>query len=151
MQIVSNIALISINETLIVQLISFLLFLFFINRLMFRPLRRVMGDRDNYIETIRQEILTAEKDLEDYTCQIEAEKEAVRLEASTQTRTLENEGRRQADEILQASSKEILALREAALQDVRVQMEAAQKEIRTEADKLAVGIMEKVLDRRLAS
>ena len=39
MQIISNIALISINETLVVQLISFLIFLFIINRIMFRPLR----------------------------------------------------------------------------------------------------------------
>ena len=35
MQIVSNVALISINETLVVQLISFLIFLFVINRIMF--------------------------------------------------------------------------------------------------------------------
>ena len=34
MEIVSNIALISINETLVVQLVSFLLFVFIINRVM---------------------------------------------------------------------------------------------------------------------
>ena len=45
MQIISNIALISINETLIVQLISFLIFLFVINRIMFRPLRKTVGPR----------------------------------------------------------------------------------------------------------
>lgn len=151
MQIVSNIALISINETLIVQLISFLIFLFLINRLMFRPLRRVMGERDNYIEKIRQEILTAEKDLENYARQIETEKEAVRVEAFQATRELENEGRQLADEIILKSGKEILALREEALKDLQIQMETAKKEIRTETDTLAVNIMEKVLDRRLVS
>ena len=45
MQIITNIALISINETLIVQLLSFLIFLFIINRVMIRPLRGVMSDR----------------------------------------------------------------------------------------------------------
>jgi len=45
MQIVSNVALISINETMVVQLISFLIFLFVINRVMFRPLRESMHER----------------------------------------------------------------------------------------------------------
>ena len=49
MHIVSNIALISINETLIIQLVSFLIFLFLINRIMFRPLSHVMVERENHL------------------------------------------------------------------------------------------------------
>ena len=41
MQIVSVEALLSINETLIFQLLSFLIFLFIIKRMMFRPLRGI--------------------------------------------------------------------------------------------------------------
>ena len=40
MEIVSKIALITINETLVIQLVSFLIFLFVINRMMFRPVSR---------------------------------------------------------------------------------------------------------------
>ncbi|OQY06422.1 MAG: hypothetical protein B6I22_05580 [Desulfobacteraceae bacterium 4572_123] len=64
MQIISNIALISINETLFIQLISFLIFLFIINRIMFRPLRRIIIERENHIEKINLDIIDAEKFME---------------------------------------------------------------------------------------
>ena len=54
MQIVSNVALISINETFLVQLISFLIFLFIINRVMIRPLRGVMREREEYVEKLKR-------------------------------------------------------------------------------------------------
>ena len=60
MQIISNIALISINETVIVQIISFLIFLYIINRIMFKPLRGVMADRENHIKSIQQDIVSAD-------------------------------------------------------------------------------------------
>ena len=52
MHIINNIALITINETLFIQLISFLIFLFLINRIMFRPLREVMNQREEHINDI---------------------------------------------------------------------------------------------------
>ena len=65
MQIISNIALISINETFIVQIISFLIFLYIINRIMFKPLRSIMADRQNHIKSIQQDIVTADNKLDD--------------------------------------------------------------------------------------
>ena len=67
MQIISNIALISINETLIVQVISFLIFLYIINRIMFRPLRSVTAERENHIKGIQKDIVEAENKLDALT------------------------------------------------------------------------------------
>ena len=78
MQIISNVALISINETLIFQIISFLIFLFIINRIMFRPLRKVMTERETYIENIQKDIVDAEKRFENLKSQIQAQEKAVR-------------------------------------------------------------------------
>ena len=73
MQIISNVALISINETLIIQVISFLIFLFIINRIMFRPLRNVMNDRKSHISKIQQDIVNAQSEYETLTDQIAAQ------------------------------------------------------------------------------
>ena len=81
MQIISNIALISINETLIVQVISFLIFLFIINRVMFRPLRSVVAERQSHIEHIRQDIVAAGEKFESLTNQIEEQEATVKMEA----------------------------------------------------------------------
>lgn len=151
MQVISNIALISINETLVVQLISFLIFLFIINRLMFRPLRKVMNDRDTYLEEIRQGIVQSEQDLINYTNQIEEKKEEIRTEAFDSIKEMDRDGRHQAEGIIAVAEEEISGLREKAMQEIDTQISVAKQETEKEAAHLAVGIMEKVLERRLAS
>ncbi|MBW2296172.1 MAG: ATP synthase F0 subunit B [Deltaproteobacteria bacterium] len=151
MQIVSNVALISINETMVVQLISFLIFLFVINRVMFRPLRESMHERERYIEGIRLDIRDAEKKLETIIEQTRDEDAAVRKAGLQMTAELEKRGNEEAGEIIAAARQEIVQIGGKARQDIDVRIAEARKTIVAEADKLSVNIMEKVLDRRLAS
>ena len=149
MQIISNIALISINETLIVQVISFLIFLYIINRIMFRPLRGVMADRENHIKNIQQDIFAAEDKLDSLTDQIREHESAVKMEAFAQKAKIEEAGGQQADEIFASTRKEIEAARDKARKEVDDQVFEAKKYIKEESETLALSIMEKVLDRRL--
>ena len=89
MQIVENIALISINETLIFQLVSFLLFMFILNRIMVRPIRRTIAERDGYFERMGYEIEAAEKTFEDISRQIVKDEATTRREAFSMREKLE--------------------------------------------------------------
>ena len=149
MQIISNIALISINETFIVQIISFLIFLYIINRIMFRPLRSVIADRENHIKSIQQDIVAAGHKLDALEDQIRSQESAVKLEAFAQKASLEEAGGRQADEIFAASREEIQAARDKARKEVDAQISEAKKHIKKESEILALSVMEKVLNRRL--
>ena len=149
MEIISNIALISINETLIVQIISFLIFLYIINRIMFKPLRSIMADRENRIISIQQDIVAADNKLDDLTDQIGVQESAVKMEAFAQKAKLEEAGGRQADEIIGATRKEIEAARQKAQKEVEIQILEAKKLIKKESESLAESVMEKLLDRRL--
>lgn len=150
MEIVSNIALISINETLFIQLISFLIFLFIMNRLMFRPLRSVMNERDSYIGRIESEILDAENELEKISKQLNAQASAVRQEAFEMKEALEESGSQEAAQILKASRGEIQDLKDKTHKEVDAQITQAMKYFKEESEKLAISIMEKILDRRIA-
>ena len=149
MQIISNIALISINETLIVQIISFLIFLYIINRIMFQPLRNIMKERENHIKSIQQDIVTADDKLVALTDQIKAQESAVKMEAFSQKAKLEEAGGHQADEIFATTRKEIVAARDKAKKEVDTQILEAKKYIKEESEALALSVIEKVLDRRL--
>jgi len=150
MQIISNIALISINETFIVQIISFLIFLYIINRIMFKPLRSIMADRKNHIKSIQQDIVTADNKLNDLADQIRAHESAVRSEAFAQKASLEEAGGRRAEEIFTDTRKEIEAARNKAQKEVDAQIIEAKKYIKEESETLALSVMEKVLNRRLS-
>ena len=149
MQIISNIALISINETFIVQIISFLIFLYIINRIMFRPLRSVVAERENHIKSIQEDIVVAENKLVSLTDQIREHESAVKREAFAQKAKLEEAGGRQADEIFVSTRKAIAAEKDKALKEVDAQLLVAKKYIKKESETLARSIIEKVLDRRL--
>ena len=149
MEIVSNVALISINETLIFQVISFLIFLFIINRVMFRPLRNVMTERDKYIRKTETDTLDAQKKFDSITSRISEQESRARQEALELKQKLEGDGNQEADEILASAKKEIAAANETAKKDVEAQVLAVRKDIQEESEALALNIMERILDRRL--
>jgi len=149
MQIISTIALISINETLIFQVISFLIFLLIINRILFRPLRRTMAEREVYIENIQKDIIDARNQFEDLTDQIQKQEKAVRNEAFEQQTKLEESANQQAAEILASVREEINVSKEQARKNIDAQISSARKDIQKEAENLATSIIETVLHRSL--
>jgi F-type H+-transporting ATPase subunit b len=150
MHIISNIALITINETLIVQLLSFLIFLFIINRIMFRPLQNVMNERVSYIDKIKMDTVDTVKELEDLTKKLKKQESDVRAQAFELKRELEESGSAKSAEIFASTREEINAIKEKAEADVNVQISEAKKHLQKESEALAINIMEKLLDRRLA-
>ena len=148
MEIISNIALISINETLIVQVISFLIFLYLINRIMFRPLSNVMADRDIYIERVKLDIDQAQKKIESLNSQIQEQEIEVKKEAFALKEQREAIGSRQAKEIFAAVRQEITDTSSKVQKDIDIQIIAARKSLQKESEALAIKIIDKILDRR---
>jgi F-type H+-transporting ATPase subunit b len=150
MQVVSTIGLITINETVVIELISFLIFLFLINRIMFRPLRDVINERQTHIEDISSGIEKSKTQLTEMNEQVRAQELTAIKEANQHKKNLEEDGVIQANTLLDESRKEIQAIKLESQQFINSQITKARAEIKNESQKLAVLIMEKVLDRRLA-
>jgi F-type H+-transporting ATPase subunit b len=151
MEIVSNIALVSINETVFVQLISFLIFLFIINRVMFRPLRETMLKRDHHVNRIQDNITDQENQLQTLKNKISERESSVRSEALEMKKKLEDSGNQEAATILSTTRQEIAILRKKSAQDVENKVLEARKSLEQESEGLVSNVMEKVLDRRPSS
>ena len=151
MEIVSNIALISINETLIVQLVSFLIFLFILNRVMIRPLRKVSEERQDYIGNIETDISKAEKEFDRIRAEITDKELVARREAFALQEKIEADGARTAMEIINGTKSESAQLRDDAQKELDGKLKAARQSIQSEAEALSISIMEKLLNRRLSS
>lgn len=150
MEIVSNIALISINETLFVQLISFLVFIFVLNRVMFRPLRTEMGEREGFMDSIREDILSADEELKTLLRDSRERSDTIRAEAMAVKAKVEEDANQQASEVLTAARGEVTDISKAAEQEIDDMVSAARENLHQEAQKLTVDIMEKILDRRVS-
>jgi F-type H+-transporting ATPase subunit b len=150
MEVTSTIALISINATLVTQLVSFLIFLFLFNRIMFRPLRDVMEKRENWIATIKQEIEAARFEMERTVNALAKEEIRIKAEAFAAQRQLEDDGNHVAEEMFKTAQTEIDRLRAQSQTEIESQVQSVRQYLAQESQKLSITIMEKALNRRLA-
>jgi len=134
---------------LVVQSIPTVIFVFLLlailERLFFKPLTRILEERDNAtlgaLALAREKAATAEAKARQYEASFEAARQEVyRLqEANRRTALSEREER------LQKARQESAALVQAALADLRAQALAAQEELTRASQLLAYDITESVL------
>ncbi len=151
MEIVPADGLITINETMIIQLISFLIFLFIINRVMFRPLRKVMAERDEHINKVKADTSEAQNRFESINIQIKDQEAEARQAAFELKAELEDQGSHEASSILSAAREEIAEANESARKEVTAMVASARQDIQKESEVLATSIIETILERRLNS
>jgi len=149
MQIISNIALITINGTLVIQILSFLTLMFILRRIMIRPLSEVMQQRKEYINGLSDDINDAESQMETISAQLKNREAAIRAEANGIKKELEASGSRRAAELLAAVKEDASALKSKTEREISEQIAEAKKYLKAESEILAHQIMENILDRRL--
>jgi len=141
--------MISINATLVVQLIHFLLLLFIMNRLMLQPLLKLIRERDAFTARTKSEI----KDLEVRIGQLKEEfiskEEGARKDAAHERSEITNEGMSEAEGYLNQSREEVSVIRQDAERDVQAEVNKTQPLLDAEASGLVEGIMEKIVGRRV--
>ncbi len=149
MEIISNIALISINETVVVQLLSFLVFMFILNRIMIKPLRSSAHDREIYIEKLSTDISNAQEEMNAITTQIESQETSARQTARDIQKEIVAQGSQEANSILNAAKQDVVALRQQTAAEIEATLAELRETLAKEAERVAVNFMEKALRRRL--
>ncbi|MBW1989182.1 MAG: ATP synthase F0 subunit B [Deltaproteobacteria bacterium] len=149
MEIVENVALISINATLAAQMVSFLIFLFLINRLMFAPLREVMAERQGRMDSAEQEISLTREKMEKIRETLAAQEAEARARARKTKERLSEEGGREAERILAAAREKIEKTRQETAEKVEQEIARVREYLDAEAKALAGEIMEKILGRSI--
>jgi F-type H+-transporting ATPase subunit b len=150
MEVVKNIALISINATMAVQLISFLIFAYLFNRIMIRPLRQTMTERQQYTDRLSDDIAEANTAYADISQQITVQEKDARNTASKMRDEIEAEGRQSAETVIEQTRKEIQALKETAWREADAKITEARRQIESESESLSDQMANYLLERRSA-
>ena len=151
MQVVENVALITINATLIVQVVSFLIFMVIFNRVMVQPLRQMMTRRHDHIEGIVADIAKADNALKEINHKIENQENRVRNSAFKIQVQIEDEGQHQADDIVAQTRQEIIEMRHKAQKDNTAKIAEARQQVEAEAGPIADHMIAVLLGRRSPS
>lgn len=148
MEIVENVALISINATLVVQLLSFLLFMVLFNRIMIRPLRKVMVERDHYMTKVQQEIHAAHAGYAQISQQIQNQERDARKAAFKIREEIEAQAQTSASDSLAQTKVEIQSLRLASQRQADEKIAEMRRQIEHEAEAIAGRMVDALLGRR---
>jgi len=141
--------MISINATLLVQLIHFLLLLFIMNRLMLQPLLKVIREREAYTENTKSEIKDIEVKIGQLKEQFIAKENDARKDAAQERTDILNVGLSEADGFLNTSREEVSVIRQQAEKEVEAEVSKTQPLLADQALSLVSGIMEKIIGRRI--
>lgn len=142
--------MISINATLVVQIIHFLLLTFILNRLMFQPILKLIGDRKEYIEKTQGEIRNLEQETEQLKLQFISDQANARKEASLHRDKLRNQALGLVEENLIDAQEKVAKIREKADRDAEKEIEHTKPVLRDEAVGLAEEIIQRIVGRRIA-
>lgn len=150
MEIVQNNALITVNATLIFQLISFLILVFIMHRLLIKPLRATMQEREDYIDKLEADVESGEARLMAMEEKLNAQKKEFFSQSSNLRKQLMEEANTAGSEILGEARAKVTAELHQATQESNALAAEIRKEFSALADELSGDIINKVLDRSAA-
>jgi F-type H+-transporting ATPase subunit b len=143
-------ALIELNFTLLIQAVNFFLLIYILNKILYKPILKLLDDRDQRIDGQQQQ---AKKTLEDvqalmadynqklYNAKIDAmnTKNTARNAASEQANGIINDARKKAEEVITQIQQQMAS-----------EIAQAQKELQPELSVMAATIAQQILGRKVA-
>lgn len=142
--------MIEINLTIVIQVLQFLILIFVLNRLFFRPISQVMTERQEKLtaweEKTRNLQETARLRLENYEDQLRAEK----AQAQKRQEKLTEELKENEEDKLRAVSEEAARVVASTQQTIEEETERLREELRKQAAELSQMLAEKVLGRKVS-
>lgn len=143
--------MISINATLVLQIIHILILIFVLDRLMFRPILKVIRDRDGYVEQTKKDIVDLEKEIDRLKDERIMTEAAARTQAVLERTELKSLGLIEVEALNDQSRKEVAAIRAEAERTAEEKINQTKPALGGEAVNLADEIVERIIGRRIAS
>lgn len=141
--------MIEINLTIIIQVLQFLIVVFVLNRLLFRPISQVIDERQEKIVTWEENTQrlqdTASSRLENYEKQLREEK----IQARQKQEQLKQDLKEKEEENLRKVAAEAAQIVSLTQQELAAEREKLRLELSRQATELSQILVEKVLGRRL--
>jgi len=142
--------MIEINLTIVIQVLQFLVLMFILNRLLFKPISQVMAERKAKINAWEEKTQnlqdSARVKLEKYENQLREE----RTQAQERQEQLTKELKKKEEENLRTVSEEAAGLIASAQRVIVEETERLRLELRQQAVELSQILAEKVLGRKVS-
>lgn len=139
--------MVSIDYTLIIQIINFVVLIWALNMVLYRPIRGIINQRTEKVEGLETGIERFEQDVVDKDQAIKDGLKEARAKGLEEKEALENEAKalekEKIEEINERARQDLAKVREQIARD----MDTARQSLEAEVDKFADTISQKILGR----
>ena len=142
--------MISINATLIIQVINFLILVFILNRLLFRPILKLTSDRTQFFQSTKDEISQLEQETQELKDKYQSIQNDARREAARERDRMKSMSATEIEGFLSESRNAASKIKTEAEKNAEKELNQAKSSIPDEAGRLSDVIVQMVIGRRAA-
>ncbi len=141
--------MIDIDVSLFLQIILTLALIFVLNKILYKPIRRFLEERESRMGAIRSEAEKFERNAQQLLENYEQKLAEARRKGQAQREALKEEARQLEAKLLEESTKEASARKQELMAELTAQIEAAKKDLLSKAEAFGLEIAQKILGRAL--
>lgn len=142
-------SVIDVDLAFVIQLVNFIILIFVLNVLLYKPIRKVLAERQGRIAEAKERAESVEQDLQAKMADYEARLKAMKSGAADERGVLVKEAQAEEAMILEAARKDAAETLVTIKARVAKEAAAARTLLQEQAKSLSVDICEKVLGRSL--
>ena len=142
--------MVEINLTIVIQVVQFLILVFILNRILFKPISRAIEERDGRIDAWEEKTRTLQETVRTKIESYEKELVEVRARAQEEQEQTSNELKEREEEKVGAVFEEAAQIVASTKQTLQEETERLRQELRRQAEEMAQMVTEKVLGRKVS-
>ena len=142
--------MVEINLTIVIQVVQFLILVFILNRILFRPISQAIEKRDGKIDAWEEKTRTLQETVRTKIESYEKELVEVRARAQEEQQQLSNELKEREEEKVGAVFEEAAQMVASTKQALQEETKRLGQELRRQAKEMAQMVAEKVLGRKVS-
>ena len=141
--------MISIDYTLWVQMANFIILMFILNLLLYKPVLGIIDKRKKNLQDIEEEIKRLNQSVDERMAAYEEKLRLAKMQALEKKQEIMTEGTEQAKRFIEAAKGDIPAMMEKFHADMNREVDEARRILTDQSKKISVEIAEKLLGRSL--
>jgi F-type H+-transporting ATPase subunit b len=140
---------VSLDFTILIQMINFLVLIFALNLLLYKPILRIMEKRKKLMQDTDDDIKHLNGTVEERVAIYEDKLRTAKLDALNLKNDILKEGADQAKRLIEAARSDIPSMMEQFNEKINKEISEAKRTLDSQSQKISVEIAEKLLERSL--
>ncbi len=137
------------DYTLFIQMVNFLVLLFFLNLILFRPIRKIIQKRNQIMDDFNNDITSMSDRAQESMEQFEQKILGARQEGIARIQSMKDEGEEAEARLIAATNQEVQGKIEAARDKVASEIQGARTQLQEQVQSFSVALAEKILGRSI--